>query len=125
VERIRLAEHWLDGAYVGLQGRAERIRTRLLDLIGAQPGIVAVYGAPAKATTLLNFCGLTAADLPWCIDTTPVKQGRFIPGTGIPIVAGRGGANTFLLAAHNYASSIIRRRLAVRWILPLPAPAVI
>ena len=126
VEWTRASEEWLDSAYAGMQGRAERIRVRLCDLLAEQEGIVAVYGAPAKATTLLNFCGLTSADLPWCVDSTPAKQGRFIPGTGIPIVSPDWmGAGVYLLAAHNYASDVIRRNPRRRWILPLPAPVVI
>lgn len=126
VTRIRLAEHWLDDGFAGLQGRAERIRERLVDLVAAQDGITAVYGAPAKATTLLNWCGLTADDLPWCVDTTPAKWGRHIPGTGIPIVGpDHMGAAAYLLAAHNYAGHIMRRNPYKRWIVPLPAPVVL
>jgi len=127
VGRIRASETWLDssGAYEGMQGRAERIRTRLLDLVHQQEGITAVYGAPAKATTLLNFCGLTSRDLTWCVDTTPAKQGRFIPGTGIPIVGpGFMGASSYLLAAWNYARPIMKRNQNRRWIVPFPAPVV-
>jgi novobiocin biosynthesis protein NovU/D-mycarose 3-C-methyltransferase len=126
VTRIRTAEHWLDDGYAGMQGRAERIRDRLVELVRAQEGITAIYGAPAKATTLLNFCGLTADDLSWCVDSTHAKQGRFIPGTGIQIVpTGFMGASVYLLAAHNYASHVIRSNPHKRFILPLPAPVVI
>ena len=130
VDALRASESWLNsfGAYEGMQGRAERIRTRLLDLVGAQEGITAVYGAPAKATTLLNFCGLTSDDLTWCVDTTPAKQGRFIPGAGIPIVAPDFmGANTYLLTAWNYSRQIMARdRDRIRnWIVPFPAPVLL
>ena len=127
VRRLRVSEdQWLIDGYAGMQGRAERIRDRLLDLLVAQDGITAVYGAPAKATTLLNFCGLNSDDLPWCVDTTPAKQGRYIPGTGIPIVpSGHMGAATYLVAAHNYVGHIIRANPGKRWIIPLPAPVVI
>ena len=43
---------------------------------------VAGYGAPAKATVLLNYCGIGTDLLPYTVDTTPYKQGKFIPGTG-------------------------------------------
>ena len=128
VSEILRSEQWLasPAAYAGMQGRAERIRTRLLDLLDAQEGITAVYGAPAKATTLLNFCGLTADDLPWAVDTTPAKQGRFIPGTGIPIVGpDHMGASQYLLASWNYLSHVMRANPSRHWILPLPAPVVI
>ena len=47
--------------------------------------MVAGYGAPAKATTLFNFCGIGPEDIAYTVDQNPYKQGRFIPGTGIPI----------------------------------------
>jgi novobiocin biosynthesis protein NovU/D-mycarose 3-C-methyltransferase len=122
------SEAWLDdfGAYEGMQGRAERIRARLLDLLAEQKGITAVYGAPAKATTLLNFCGLTSAELSWCVDTTAAKQGRHIPGTGIPIVPPDFmGATQYLAAAWNYLGPIMRRNPHKRWILPIPAPVML
>ncbi len=128
VHALLHSEMWLNdfSAYAGMQGRAERIRTRLLDLLAAQEGITAVYGAPAKATTLLNFCGLTSDHLPWCVDTTPAKQGRHIPGTGIPIVGpDHMGAGRYLLAAWNYARPIIRRHPEREWIVPFPAPVLL
>jgi novobiocin biosynthesis protein NovU/D-mycarose 3-C-methyltransferase len=127
VGTVLRSETWLNdfGAYEGMQGRAERIRSRLWDLLERQEGITAVYGAPAKATTLLNFCGLTRQHLWWCVDTTPAKQGRHIPGTGIPIVSpDHMGASQYLLAAWNYAAPIMAGHRDRRWILPLPAPVV-
>ena len=44
------------------------------------------YAAAAKGNTLLNYCGLTAADIPMVADTTPAKQGKWLPGSRIPIV---------------------------------------
>lgn len=128
VDALRASESWLNsfGAYEGMQGRAERIRTRLVDLVAAQEGVTAVYGAPAKATTLLNFCGLTSKDLAWCVDTTPAKQGRFIPGTGIPILPpGERQAGCYVLAAHNYAATIMGSNRDRRWIVPVPAPVAL
>ena len=46
---------------------------------------VAGYGAPAKATTLLNYCGIGPELLPYVVDMTPAKIGKFIPGVQIPI----------------------------------------
>jgi SAM-dependent methyltransferase len=43
------------------------------------------YGAAAKGMTLLNFCGLKNLD--FVIDDNPLKQGKFTPGTSIPIVS--------------------------------------
>ena len=43
------------------------------------------YGAPAKATVLLNYCGIGTEFLPYTVDTTLFKQGKYIPGVGVPI----------------------------------------
>ncbi|WP_237087761.1 class I SAM-dependent methyltransferase [Nitrosopumilus piranensis] len=43
------------------------------------------YGAPAKANTLLNYCGIGTDFLDYTVDLDPYKQGLFLPGTGIPI----------------------------------------
>lgn len=48
---------------------------------------VAAYAAASKATVLSNYVGLTSADVDWCCDASPLKQGRLIPGSNIPIVA--------------------------------------
>ncbi len=45
------------------------------------------YGAPAKGNTLLNYCGLRTDFLDYTVDLSPHKQGRFLPGTRIPIRA--------------------------------------
>jgi 2-polyprenyl-3-methyl-5-hydroxy-6-metoxy-1,4-benzoquinol methylase len=46
---------------------------------------VAGYGAPAKGNTLLNYCGIGPELLPFTVDRSPHKQGRYLPGTRIPI----------------------------------------
>ena len=48
---------------------------------------VAGYGAPAKGNTLLNYCGVGPDLLQFTVDLSPHKQGRFLPGTRIPIAA--------------------------------------
>lgn len=127
VERLRNSERWLAsfGAYEGMQGRAQRIRDRLLGMLDERRDqTVALYGAPAKATTLLNFCGLTYVDLPYCWDTTPAKQGRHIPGTGIEIREPWTGSrpDAFLLCAWNYLRPIMKGHPGFEWIVPFPAP---
>ncbi len=136
VDSLRASELWLSspGAYDGLQYRTERVKTRLLQLLtdARVVGNVAGYGAPAKATTLLNFCGIVD-ELEFVIDTTLAKQGRFIPGTDIPIVGPNEGeyeAKTLLLLAWNYAGHIIRKhpewlQTGGRWIVPIPVPTLI
>ncbi len=45
------------------------------------------YGAPGKGNTLLNYCGIRADFLDFTVDANPYKQGKFTPGTRIPILA--------------------------------------
>jgi SAM-dependent methyltransferase len=49
--------------------------------------LVAGYGAPAKGNTLLNYCGVGPELLAFTVDRSPHKQGRFLPGRQIPILA--------------------------------------
>jgi hypothetical protein len=63
-------------------------KRRLLSfLIGArQEGkTIAGYGAPGKGNTLLNYCGIRTDFLDYTVDRNPYKQGKFLPGTRIPI----------------------------------------
>jgi SAM-dependent methyltransferase len=61
-----------------------RILSTLIELKDAGQGIVG-YGAPAKGNTLLNYCGIGLEFLDYTVDLSPHKQGRFLPGTHIPI----------------------------------------
>lgn len=56
-------------------------------LIGAKESgkSIAGYGAPAKGNTLLNYCGVGTDFIDYTVDRSPHKQGRFLPGTHIPI----------------------------------------
>jgi SAM-dependent methyltransferase len=46
---------------------------------------IAGYGAPGKGNTLLNYCGIRTDFLDYTVDRNPYKQGRYLPGTHIPI----------------------------------------
>ena len=75
--------------YGGLQARAERIKDDLVSfLIEAKRAgkKVGAYGAAAKGNTLLNFAGVRADLLPWVVDRNPAKQGKYLPGSRIPVV---------------------------------------
>jgi len=68
--------------------RVRRTKRRLLGflLAVAERGeSIAGYGAPAKGNTLLNYCGIRRDLLPYTVDRSPHKQGRYLPGTRIPI----------------------------------------
>lgn len=75
-------------AHLDFAHQVEGVKQGLLEFLArcrAQGKVVAGYGAPAKATTLFNFCGIGPEDIAYTVDQNPYKQGRFIPGTGIPI----------------------------------------
>lgn len=76
--------------YEGFQPIVELIKNDLLEFLLTQKsnGVsVAAYGAAAKGNTLLNFAGVKRDLLPFVCDAAPSKQGKFMPGSHIPIVA--------------------------------------
>lgn len=75
--------------YAGFQTRADAIKDALLRfLIDAKRDgkSVGAYGAAAKGNTLLNYAGVRPDLLPFVVDRSPSKQGKFMPGSRIPIV---------------------------------------
>jgi SAM-dependent methyltransferase len=46
---------------------------------------IAGYGAPGKGNTLLNYCGIGADMLNYCVDRNPYKHGKYLPGTHVPV----------------------------------------
>jgi hypothetical protein len=79
--------HTLEG-HAGFAAEVMRIKADLLEflLTAAKEGrSVAGYGAPGKGNTLLNHCGIRSDLLAYTVDRSPFKQGKFLPGTHIPI----------------------------------------
>lgn len=80
----------LDGV-AGHEGFASQVLGVKSDLVrflldaAAAGQSVAGYGAPGKGNTLLNHCGIRSDLLSYTVDRSPVKQGKFLPGTRIPI----------------------------------------
>jgi SAM-dependent methyltransferase len=87
-ERLRCMEETV--FYEGFQSRAENVKNALLSFLldakkkGAR---VAAYGAAAKGNTILNFAGVRADLLPFVCDAAAAKQGKFMPGSHLPILA--------------------------------------
>ncbi len=76
--------------YSGFQKRAERVKDDFLAFLleaKRQKKVVAGYGAAAKGNTLLNYSGIRPDLLSFVVDRNPAKQGKFLPGSRIPIVA--------------------------------------
>ncbi len=75
--------------YASLAPAAERIKHELLRFLlqaKAEGKKVVGYGAAAKGNTLLNYAGVRGDLLAWVADANPHKQGKFLPGSRIPIV---------------------------------------
>ncbi len=75
--------------YKTLQPRAEKVKNDLLLFLIEQKragATVAAYGAAAKGNTLLNYAGIKPDLLPFVCDAAQAKQGKFMPGSHIPIL---------------------------------------
>ncbi len=75
--------------YAGFQAKAESVKNEFLAFLLAarrDGKVVVAYGAAAKGNTLLNFAGVRQDLLPYIVDRNPAKQGKFAPGSHIPIV---------------------------------------
>ena len=117
----------------GFAGEVLKIKSDLLGflLTAVREGrSVAGYGAPGKGNTLLNHCGIRADLLAYTVDRSPVKQGKFLPGTHIPIYAPERLAETkpdyVLVLPWNLKEEISRQLEYVRsWggrlVFPIPA----
>jgi 2-polyprenyl-3-methyl-5-hydroxy-6-metoxy-1,4-benzoquinol methylase len=88
------------------------------------------YGAPGKGNTLLNFCGIRTDFLDYTVDRSPHKQGKFLPGTHIPIYSPDRIRQTrpdyVLILPWNLKDEIIKQNLYIRewggqFVVPIPA----
>ncbi len=75
--------------YGNFDAQVKATKRRLLDFLVEQRDAgksIVGYGAPGKGNTLLNYCGIRTDFLDYTTDRSPHKQGRYTPGTHIPIV---------------------------------------
>lgn len=78
-----------NSVYNAFQIRANRVKNDLLAFLMEQKRLgkkVAAYGAAAKGNTLLNYAGVKPDLLPFVCDAAEIKQGKFMPGSRIPIL---------------------------------------
>ena len=76
------------GFYSGFANRVEQVKEslrRLLTDLKGKGARLAAYGAAAKGSTLLNYCGIGQEVLDFVVDRSYYKQGRYIPGVHLPI----------------------------------------
>jgi SAM-dependent methyltransferase len=122
--------------YASFAARVQETKRRLLEVlisIKREGRSVAGYGAPGKGNTLLNYCGIRGDLVDYTVDRNPYKQGRFLPGTHIPIahpskIAER-RPDFILILPWNLKDEIIEqlsfvRDWGARFIVPIPEVVV-
>jgi 2-polyprenyl-3-methyl-5-hydroxy-6-metoxy-1,4-benzoquinol methylase len=118
-ERVPKLAHQLRSMLLGLKEEGKRI---------------AGYGAPAKATILLNYCNIGRDVLDYASDTTPLKQGKFIPGVRVPVVDHQlvraKPPDYYLLLAWNFREEILAKEKRFldrggKFVIPFPHPEVV
>lgn len=124
----------------GYASFAERVMETKRDLLrflmeAKEAGKTVVgYGAPAKATTLLNYCGVKTDMVDYTVDISPYKHGNLLPGTRLPIHPPEMILETkpdyVLIFAWNIRDEIMKNMAAVRdwggkFVVPLPRVEVL
>ena len=74
--------------YESFAPQVKQTKFALVDFLvtaARQGKTVAGYGAPGKSATLLHYCGIGRDLIEYTVDRSPYKQGRFLPGSHIPI----------------------------------------
>ena len=107
--------------YKNFQPRANRVKDDLIAFLISEKRAgrkVAAYGAAAKGNTLLNYAGIKSDLLPFVCDAAASKQGKFLPGTHIPITSPQAlvesRPHTVLILPWNISDEVIEQNKHVR-----------
>jgi predicted TPR repeat methyltransferase len=123
--------------YMEFRQQVLNLKSRLLGLLAdlkRQGFRVAAYGAAAKGSTLLNTFRIGRETLDFVADASPHKQGRYVPGIGLPIVPPtrllEDRPDFVLLLAWNFAEEILSQQRVYtdeggRFIIPIPEPHIV
>jgi SAM-dependent methyltransferase len=137
LERERRGGYSDPSGYASFAGSVAETRWELLELLielrrkGKQ---VVGYGAPGKGNTLLNYCGIRTDLIDYTVDRNPHKQGKYLPGTHIPIYAPERISETrpdfILLLPWNLQKELTAQLAHVKaWgaqlVVPIPRPKVL
>lgn len=123
--------------YAGFERSARETKHSLVEFlirVKRSGKSIAGYGAPGKGNTLLNYCGIRTDFLDYTVDRNPYKQGRFLPGTHIPIYHPDRIAETrpdyVLILPWNLKDEIVKQLAYVRewggrFVVPIPEVTVL
>lgn len=123
--------------YATFEERVKETKRKLLEWlirVRREGRTVVGYGAPGKGNTLLNYCGIRTDLLDYTVDRSPHKQGKFLPGTHIPILAPERIAETrpdyVLILPWNLKDEIVSQMSHVRewggrFVVPIPELTVL
>ncbi|MBY0496019.1 MAG: class I SAM-dependent methyltransferase [Cyanobacteria bacterium] len=115
-------------------GHVKTALTDIVDTIKKDGKNLAAYGASAKGSTLLNYCGIGPGQIDFVVDRSTHKQGLYMPGVRIPIRAPAAllekRPDYVLLLTWNFADEILEQQSAYReaggrFIVPIPEPRII
>lgn len=131
-EGMNRLEHYED-----YEHRVKETKRKLLGfLIDAKRAgkTIVGYGAAGKTNTLFNYCGIRQDFLDYVVDRNPYKQGKFLPGTHIPILAPEQIRQTrpdyLFIGPWNLVDEIVQQTSYItewggQWIVPIPEPRVL
>ena len=118
--------------YDTFKEQVKETKRKLLEFlidIRRQSKTVAGYGAPGKGNTLLNYCGIREDFLDYTVDRNPYKQGRYLPGTHVPIFSPDRIRETkpdyLMILPWNFKDEIIQQNAFIRewggrFLVPIP-----
>jgi len=123
--------------YIDFVSKIEKNKKELCELVQSlhsKNKTIHVYGASAKATVLLNYYHLDNHIIPFIVDSTKIKQGKYVPGVNIKIISEEEGAQNppdyYFLTSWNYKDEIIKKvrllgNYKSKFILPHPKVEII
>jgi SAM-dependent methyltransferase len=123
--------------YLRFEERVRETKRKLLELLivaKRQGKRIAGYGAPGKGNTLLNYCGIRGDFLDFTVDRNPYKQGKYLPGTHVPILdpskIDEARPDYVLILPWNFKDEIMAQLGHIRdwggkFIVPIPEAAIV
>lgn len=115
--------------------KVKNIKKKLIHILTAikKEGIkIYAYGAPAKGSTLLNYCGIGTSFVDYAVEKNPLKCGLYIPGVHIPIISEESAEmpDYYLILPWNFLDEFLNKEKQFfknggKFIVPIPEPRII